>query len=103
MMMTDGDLLAPHSLTPSSPQSHSPLLKLDEEFVEMMKDDDLLTAMFKEMRETFPELMRPLLYDRCVCVGGGGAGCQEVGRGGGAARAGAPGGDRAPRPLHCTA
>ncbi|GBF97220.1 hypothetical protein Rsub_10081 [Raphidocelis subcapitata] len=37
---------------------------LDEDFIEAMKDDDLLTAIFKEMRETFPELMGPLLHDR---------------------------------------
>lgn len=29
-----------------------------------MKDDDLLTILFKELQDSFPELMKPLLHDR---------------------------------------
>jgi hypothetical protein len=57
----------------ATPPPPPPTPKLDEDFIEAMKDDDLLTALFKEMRDTFPELMGPLLYDRWG-VGGGGFG-----------------------------
>ena len=43
-----------------------PRAQLDEQFIEAMKDDDMLTALFKELRDSFPELMAPLLHDRCV-------------------------------------
>jgi len=60
----------PHSTNPhATPCTHACMharvhAQPDEAFIEAMKDDDLLTALFKEMKETFPELMAPLLHDR---------------------------------------
>lgn len=44
-------------------------MQIDAEMVEKMKEDDLITALCKEFGEDYPELMGPLLHDRCVLGG----------------------------------
>ena len=39
-------------------------VQVDEEFLESIKKDDLLSAMLAELGEEFPEVLRALLHDR---------------------------------------
>jgi pheromone shutdown protein TraB len=39
-------------------------MQVDEEFLESIKKDDLLSAMLSEMGEEYPEVLRALLHDR---------------------------------------
>lgn len=40
-------------------------LQFDEDLIASLANEDLVDSLLKELQEDFPQLLKPLLHDRC--------------------------------------
>lgn len=67
---------------------HTPphIYQFDESLIASLANEDLVDSLLKELQEDFPQLLKPLLHDRCVrmntkdCLGQHKAGNEATGR-----------------------
>lgn len=52
--------------SPPSPLPLSPSHQFDEDMIAKLQSEDLVDSLLAEMQEDMPELLKPLLHDRCV-------------------------------------
>jgi hypothetical protein len=46
-------------------------VQFDESLIASMANEDLVDSLLQELQEDFPQLLKPLLHDRWVWLGGG--------------------------------